>query len=312
MRNRYVDELLDHYYEAFYLITRSTAMLGTRNSELFDRDAQTVIDFLGTVYDMRQELIDAVIDLTLGDMMRVSLASDYRALASADMLDERVKDNLILYQVKGDALEEINRSELLGGIQPNDKVALEIRNSMGFTSFHHEYDPIARFARLQARADCGEPLSTLQTAIMRILGIGCESNIAYAQRLLERTLLWGCKEAAMILRYLWLQEGNADMVSFLGSVHQYLTTPSEFHEPLAEGAENAKAAEYCILIAAIRSVVRRNGSSEIIDATFADLINRDDIPFSNKLAMITKYRDGAWLRRYSLLNRKPIKIGFLR
>ena len=311
MRDRYVDELLEHYYEPFYFMVRQTAMLGTRNSELLDRDAQTVIDFLGAVYGLRQELIDAAMELILGPMMRVGLTSDYRALASADMLGEHVKDNLILYQVKGDALEEINRSELLGGIQPNDKVALEIRNSMGFTSFHHEYEPTVRYARLQARADCGEPLSTLQTAIMRILGIGCESGIAYAQRLLERALLWGHKEAAMVLRYLWLQEGNADMVSFFEAVHDaYLSTPSELQEPPAEGAENAKAAEYCILIAAIRSAVRRNGGSEIIDTTFADLINRDDIPFSSKLTCISKYRDGIWLRRY-VMNRKPINIGFL-
>ena len=309
MRERCVDELLGHY-EAFYLMTRSTAMLGTRSSELFDRDAQTVIDFLGAVYGLGQELIGAAMDLILGPMMRVGLASDYRALASADMLDEHVKDNLILYQVKGDALEEINRSELLGGIQPNDKAALEIRNSMGFTSFHHEYDPVVRYARLQARADCGEPHCTLQTAIMRILGIGCESNIAYAQRILERALLWGHKEAAMVLRYLWLQEGNADMVSFFEAVHTFLSTPSELQELLTEGVENAKAAEYCILIAAIRSAVRRNGGSEIIDATFADLINRDDIPFPSKLALVTRHRDGTWLRRYAM-NRKPIKIGFL-
>ena len=310
MRDRYVDELLSHY-DAFYFMVRSAAMLGTRNSEQFDRDAQMVIEFLSAVYGLRQDIIDAAMDLVIGPMMRVGLASDYRALASADMLDEYVKDNLILYQVKGDALEEIIRSELLGGIQPNDKAALEIRSNMGFTSFHHEYEPVVRYARLQARADCGEPLSILQTAIMRILGIGCESNIAYAQKLLERALLWGYKEAAMVLRYLWLQEGNADMVSFFDHVYAFLSTPAELQEPLAEGAENAKTVESCILIAAIRSAVRRNGGSEIIDATFADLVNRDDIPFSDKLAMITKYRDGAWLRRYSLLNRKPIKIGFL-
>ena len=306
MRERFVDELLSHY-EPFYLMTRSVAMLGTENSEQFDRDAQLVINFLGAVYGLRQELTDAAADLILGPMARVSLASDYRALASADMLGEHVKDNLILYQVKGDALEEVNRSELLGGIQPNDKAALEIRNSMSFTFFHHEYNPTVRFAQLQAKADFGEPLSTFQVAIMRLLGIGCESSIAYAQRLLERALLWGHKEAAMVLRYLWFQEGNADMVSFFETIHEFLSTPSELQEPLAEGN---KAAEYCALIAVVHSIVQRNGGSEIIDATFADLINRDDIPFFSKLVCVSKYRDGAWLRKYAM-NRKPIKVGFL-
>lgn len=306
MRDRYVDELLNNY-EAFHLMIRSTSMLATRNSKNFDRDAATLIDFIGASYGWRQELIDAAADLILGDMMRVALISDVRALASADMLDDFEKDNLILYEVKGAALEEVARSETFNCGQPIDKAVQGLKSGAGFLAFHHVYEPVVRYAQLSLRADCGEPLSTLQIALMRILGIGCDRSIAHAQQALERALLWGSKEACKVLRYLWEQEGNHSMVSFLESVYTYLGRSCELQDPLAEGAEDTKAAEYCILIAGVRSIVHRCGE---IDVAFADLLNRDDIPFPRKLAWIAKYKESAWLRGYQP-GREPLKIGFL-
>lgn len=129
--------------------------------------------------------------------------------------------------------------------------------------------------------------------------------IGYAQTLLERSLLWGRKEAAKILTFLWAQEGDDGMVSFFEAVYDYLVRPSGFSGPPG----NPKAAEYCVLIGAVRSMVRRNGGGEI-DVLFADLINREDIPFAEKLAWIARYKDGIWLKRYST-GQRTMKIGFL-
>lgn len=311
MCNDYANELLTHY-EAFYLMVRSAAMLGTENSEQFDCDAQKVVDFIGQVYGWRQELIDAAVDLVLGSMMRVGLASDYRALASADMLDEQVKDNLIFYEVKGKALEEVSRAELRGGIQANDKAAQEIRSSMGYHAFHHGYHPGVRYEHLKARADSGELISTVQVAVMRILGIGCEENIGitHAQRLLERALLWGERPAAKILAFLWAAEGDQEMASFYDAVYAYLSESVDLPDLLAKTAEGDKAAEYCALIAAVRIIAIKNGGSYDIDVMFADQINREDIPLSDKLACICRYRDSMWLKGY-LAAQKTVKIGFL-
>lgn len=306
MRSRYVDELLNHY-EAFYLMIRSTAMLATKNSEMFDRDAAALIDFIGASYGWRRELIDAAADLVLGDMMRVALLSDVRALASVEMLDDVERDHLVLYEVKGAALEEVARSEMFHWGQPVDKAAQGLKSNAGFLAFHHVYEPFVRYAQLSARADRGEPLSTLQIALMRVLGIGCGRSVPRAQKSLERALLWGSREACMTLRYLWELEGNYGMTAFFDSVYAYLDGSREPHDPLAEGEEGVKAAEYCILIAGVRSILRSRGE---IDVAFADLLNRDEIPFPRKLAWIAQYKEGAWLDGYQI-SRKPLKIGFL-
>ena len=303
MREEYLDELLEQY-EAFYLMTRSAALLGTQNSERFDRDAAAVLDFLGQVYGWRQELADAAADLILGPMMRVGLLPDYRALGSTEMLEESVKEHQIFYEIKGETLKETVRSELIDG-QHDGRTAQEVKHSISSQAFHHTYEPAVRYARLQARAEAGEPLSTLETALLQILGIGCERDIPCALTLLERSLLWGEKAAAKILAYLWTQEGDAGMVSFFQSVYARLCTPSG----PPEEPENAKAAQYCVLIRAVRSAVRRYGGGEI-DPLFADLINREGIPFAEKLCWIARYKDGLWLKRYSA-GQQTVKIGFL-
>ena len=312
MRNSYTEELLDQY-EAFYIITRTVAMLGTQNSEPFDRDAQMLIDFCGQVYGWRPELIDASVDLLLGDMMRLGLMSDYSVLASAEMLDEHVKDNLILYEIKAMALEEANRAELICGSQLNDRVAYEIQNRMSSRSFHHVYEPRVRYAQFKSRTDSGESAATLQTALLQILGIGCEKSTAKAQKLLERTLLWGghnARAAAKILAFLWLQENNPGMVSFYETIFAYLSAAAALPDLLrSETAEHAEAAKYCVLIAAMQSVINKNGNVRRMDVMFADLINGDEIPFSDKLAWICRYWDGTWLKSY-ISDRETVKIGF--
>lgn len=309
MCNDYTDELLNHY-EAFYLMTRSAAVLGTQNSEQFDRDAQMVIDFLGQVYGLRQELIGTAIELILGTMASVGLVSDYRALASSEMLDEQVKDNLIFYEVKGKALEEASRAELRSGIQINDKAAQEIRSSMCFHTFHHVYRPNVRYEHLKGRADTGEVISTLQTAIMQILGIGCEKNLSCAQKLLKRALLWGEKPAAKILGFLWAEEGDRETAAFYEAVYAYLTEAADLSTLLKKSAEGSKAAEYCVLIAAVQLIAIKIGGSHEIDVMFADQMNREEVSFPNKLAWISRYRDGAWMKGY-LSAQATKKIGFL-
>lgn len=304
-----MDELLDRL-EAFYVMTQAAAMLGTQNSELFDRDAQMLIDFLGQVYGWSRELTDAAADMILGDMMRIGLAEDYRAMASAEMLEECVKKHLIFYEIKGRVLEAMAHSDRSNSWQ-DTKVAQEIRNSLGFDFFHHLYEPHAQYAHLKARADGGEPAASVQTALMLLLGIGCERNIAYAQRLLERALLWGERTGAKILAFLWAQEGNRKMESFYEAVFTYLYEAVDLSELLpAEKAENTVAAEYCTLIAAIRSLVIQSSGRQGVDVMFADLINREDISFPDKLSLIRRYRDGTWLKACPA-KREPVKIGFL-
>lgn len=160
------------------------------------------------------------------------------------------------------------------------------------------------------RADTGEVISTLQTAIMQILGIGCEKNLTCAQKLLKRALLWGEKPAAKILGFLWAEEGNRETEAFYEAVYAHLNGAADISSLLKKSAEGSKAAEYCVLIAAVQLIAIKIGGSHEIDIMFADQMNREEVPFSNKLAWISRYRDGAWMKGYLAVQASK-KIGFL-
>ena len=81
--------------EAFCLMTRSVAMLGSKRSEAFSKDAAVLLDFIGQAYGWPPERIVVATKMILGDMMRVGLVSDYLALGCAEMLDEETQQNLI-------------------------------------------------------------------------------------------------------------------------------------------------------------------------------------------------------------------------
>ncbi len=103
MGGNYRDELLEHN-ETFYAMTKAAAMLGSQNGDLFDRDAQLMIDFLGQVYGWPPEWIEAAESMILGCMLRIGLMTDVRALASIEMLGKDETDQLIFYEIKGKVL----------------------------------------------------------------------------------------------------------------------------------------------------------------------------------------------------------------
>lgn len=310
-RNAFYDEFLDRC-DAFYLMVRSVAVLGSQNSALLDRDAQLLIGFIGRVYGWRQELINGAADFILGDLMRVGLAADYLALASAEMLDETVRENLIFFELKGRAIEEVNRAEVVIENAFELNLTQEIRASMNFTSFHHTYEPRVRFSQIKRKACGGGTLYTLQMAMMLILGIGCESNIVLAQRLLECLLVWREEAAAKVLSFLWARENDGEVASFFQDVFECLKSPQPVLEPLpAQSRISARAAEYCAVISAVQSLVKNAGGKREVDFLFAGLMNSEDIPFAEKLDLIRQYKDGVWLSFYNNRDVKP-RIGFLR
>lgn len=296
----FYDIFLDHY-DALYLMIRSAAILGSQNSEAYDRDARQLIDFIGQVYGWPQEWISSAEAWVLGDLMRVGLIADYHALSSADILDETVRDNRVFFEMKGKAIEEVLRIELAAANGSGQKTVQEIRNIMNAGLFHHAYDPRVKFSQMKGRAADGDVVCSLQMAMMLIIGIGCESDVSQAQRLLERLLIWGEKAAAKILASLWTWEEDGEQAAFYQRIFEWLDSPGLSPPPF----------EYCTVISAIRSFIVCGMGRREMDLMLADLMVREEIPFAEKLAMICRYKDGAWMHHYNQAQEKT-KIGFLR
>lgn len=109
---------------------RSVAMLGSENSEQLDRDAQILISFIGKVFSWKRELVNAAIDMILGDMMRIALIADYHALASIEMLDKITAEHLVLYELEGRAIEEVYCIKAENYSFSEQQIVKEARNRM--------------------------------------------------------------------------------------------------------------------------------------------------------------------------------------
>ncbi len=301
------DDIITHY-DAFYLMTRTAAMLGTRNSEQYNKDASALIYFLGEMYEWPTEKIENALSLILGEMMRVGLASDYLALASSELLDKQVKENMLFYEIKGRAIEEVNRCEMIASTT-GQRAEYEIKNTMGYTSFHHIYEPNIRFSHIKKAADGGEMVAMFQEAIMLICGIGCESDIVSAQRLLQNLLIWGEKTAALTLSFLWKREKNNQMSDYYKSIYKNICNnkPTFRNDHLDDKRENSD--ELCIIISAIQSFIVKNSGKREVDILFADLINCEDYSFEEKIDFIKKYKDGSWINAFKINDIKN-PIGF--
>lgn len=305
-KDNLLEELLDNN-ETFYLMIRSVAMLGSENSELLDRDAQMLIGFIGAVFSWKRELVEAAIDLILGDMMRIALIADYHALASIEMLDKTTAEHLVLYELKGRAIEEVYCIETENYSFTEQQIVKEARNQMCYHSFHHIYDPRVKYSEIKKKADQGEMLCTLQEAFMLILGIGCNIDIPLAQHLLERLLIWGEKNAAAILAFLWEQEQDQDMALYYRHVIDKLNRRVAFPDHLfGKFSGNDPSSELCYIIAAIQSIIKSSGKREI-DILFADTLIQENLSFIEKIALIRQYEDSEWLN-YCFTRGKP---GFL-
>ena len=295
--------------EAFNLMTKSVAMLGSKSSDAFLKDAAVLIDFIGKAYEWPQERIDTATKTILGEMMRVGLVSDYLALGSAEMLDEETKKNMIFYEIKGRAIEEVNRSEMLAATT-GQRAEYETKNSMGYSSFHHIYEPHIRFSQIKKAADSGEMTAMLEEALMLICGIGCESDMVSAQWLLQNLLIWGDKTAALILSFLWGREENEEMQSYYKNIYEKIGNNRPVFDGDTEKGERKESDNACIIISAIQSLIIKGSGKRDVDMLFADLINCENLSFEEKLELIKKYKDGSWLNK---LKEKEIKkpIGFL-
>ena len=288
-------ELLDNG-EAFALMTRSAAMLGSKKSEIFCRDAAVLIDLIGKAYGWPPERIDAATTVILGDMMRVGLVSDYLALGSAEVLDESTRENMVFFEIKGRAIEEVNRSDMIAATT-GQRAEYEIKNSMGYAAFHHPYEPRIRFSQIKKAADSGEMTAMLQEALMLICGVGCDGDIVSAQWLLQSLLVWGEKPAALLLSFLWGREDNEPMRRYYKKIYDSVGNNRPVFDGDVPADRRDDADRAVVIMAAIQSVIVKGAGRREVDTLFADLINGENLSFEGKIELIKKYKDGSWLNK---------------
>lgn len=291
-----VKKSVQENYEAFYLMTLSAAFLNSAAFGEFDSDAGKVISFIGRSYGLDDATVSAFSELILGDMMKIGLVSDYHALSAIDDLSDSDRDNLIFYEIKGRALEEVNCSNRRGYFHANFRLNQDMKAGMKYESFHHVYDPFVRFESLKQQACFGDLNSTRQLAILYTLGIGTGKDIEKAKMHFKRCVMWGDITSTILLKEVYSGErddkGSKEFDELYQLEKKYLED-GVIDLPVQEKAMEAVKDRY-LCIALIKQYLVVQGKMPEINIAFLNALSQPELSLKVRLNYISRYKDFVW------------------
>lgn len=291
-----ITEAMQKNYEAFYLMTFSTAFLNSAALGNFWNDAEKIISFIGDSYGLDKETVDAFSRLILGDMMKIGLISDYHALGSLENLSKNDIENLIFYEIKGNALEEVNRSNRRSYFYSNSRLSQDMKSSMKYESFHHAYDAFARFESIKLQAAYGDVNSSRELGIMYALGIGTKKDCEKAKLHLERCIMWGDIQSTALMKEILKKEcdeKSAEKYRALYRLEKEYLEDGIINLPGTEKAEQEIKDVY-LCIALIKQYLIVQEKLTEMDIAFLNAIMQPDMPLKVKLNYISRHKESLW------------------
>ncbi len=285
-----------NHYEAFYLMTLSSAFLSSADFGDFRNDAKKVINFIRKAYGLDQKTADDFSALILGDMMKIGLASDYHALSSFDNLGKSDRENLIFYEIKGNVIEAVHRSNRRGYFHSNPRLNQDMKASMKYESFHHFYDAVVRFENIKLQAAYGDVPSTRELGLMYALGIGTKPDYEKAKLHLQRCMMWGDVPSTVLIREILREEKDEKGVEWYGSLYRlekkyledgYMNVPDD------EDADIELRNTY-LCIALIKQYLIVQNKMVEIDIAFLSALLRPELSLKTKLNYTSRYKENIW------------------
>lgn len=299
MNTKELLELIYGNFTAFHTMCLSAALMSTYNSDEFDSDARKITDFIGKAFGLSLETSDEFGRCIIGEMMNIGLISDYHAIASEELLSEKDKENVEIYEIKGRVLEEVAVAEAQNCNISDMRIGNQIKANMKYDFFHHPYNARLRFWQLERLSKSGNVDVTRQVAILQTLGIGCEADYSKAEENYKKCILWGDKISALLISELHRKTGKADT--------EYYKLFSD-NETLS--ATDSTVFEYWQLTKLISACIIAPKKDTLINTELARVLISDKIPFKNKTEMILNYSEKIWQKIYVTANESKSRIGF--
>lgn len=294
-------------FDAFDLMVVSTTFLSSTIFEEFKKDAEQIISFISSAYDLDNETRDEFYKLIMGDMQKIGLADDYVALSNLEFLDDVDYNNLTYYEIKGKAIETVYNSSIKPYFYNKESMRASYEK-MRYDSFHHVYDSVLKFKQIEFQASFGDVNSTRQLGIMYYLGIGCERNIESAITYLRRSMFWGDIASTALLSEIYLINRNvcASKYKQLFELERdYLMKgKTDIVDVKDISADNRRK---FILISMIKQYLVINSKMSEINIPFINVIDGDSISFKEKCALIISFDEMTW-RKYVFGKKDDRKI----
>lgn len=292
-------------YEVFYNMLLATSVMTNTYSSDAVKDANEIIEFIGKAYEADKEYIERAKEVILYDLTTISTVQDFTAFDAAKDFDAEYADFDRYAEVKNEIvamLENMRKHTYL--------------EACGWVDYTHYcvYQPQMRFRRLREHSVTGDLLSTRMTGILLALGIGCEKDVAAAERRLLQCALWGDIPSAIFLAYV-AREAKDARHGYLAEYAELLTTYlAGGITVLPDGVKQQYSNEACVLYVYTSSIkydVVYSLNNPKIDFSFLEVI-MSDIPFAEKMTYIDEYERKVWKKRTNSITEaaKSAKIGF--
>ena len=281
-------------FDVFHTMCLSTSLLATYNSDEFDADAHKIISFIGKSFKLKQNLVDEFEACILGDMMNIGLVSDYQAISSTELLTDKDKENIELYEIKGRILEEVALSEIQNCNAADFRVLNQVRSNMKYEYFHHPYNAKLRFWQLCSLSRSGSIPVVREIAVLYSLGIGCQLNLKKAKENFLKCLLWGDKISAVLVGEL-TQEPEFKKIYF-------------DDDPVLE--PQCKASQYLEIMQLLETYILSFKKDFLINNELAKVLISEEIDQSEKIDLILYFDSRTWRSINTLTKSKRNTIGF--
>ncbi len=177
-----MEEIFKHY-EAFYNMVLSTTIMSNATTAEFEKDADTIIRFIGTAYKLEDALVEECKSIILDDLSTLGLTTDQQAMYGVRSFGDSFSARDVLFDIKGDVLTKLQRL--------TQTLNLEINPGWFDYSHYKTYQAEVRFAKIRTTAAAGELVATRQVGVLQALGIGCARDLDEAIHRLTQCVVWG-------------------------------------------------------------------------------------------------------------------------
>ncbi len=281
----------NHHYFALSDMLLTISMLSNKFDENLDRDACSIIDFIGDAFEIPEEEKATMKKLALDDLTILSTTDDVHAYQTNNGEEEYPLISQYLY-LKSIAISRLNDIYDYLRHKPYSPSFFDYR-------YLRPYYPKIRFNELLLSSSSGVIDITRTVGICYATGIGCEANIDMAITRLRQCVYWGDMTSIFYLAYLYKKTGDAEkekICSALSSLTPYFIAGQTLLSKEDKQFYGNEVAEVFAIISSIKQDIVKGNNVSCIDYSFIEVLLSEDpkLDYYQKMGCINNYTSQKW------------------
>lgn len=293
-------------YDAFYNMVLSTTIMSNTPSEEFNADSEKIIDFIGKAYGINASVVKQCKKIVLEDLAELALTSDRLAIYSERRYGDALSQLDILGDIKCDVLAKLAKM--------HEKPDAGVNPGWFDYSHYKTYQAKIRFCKIESAGESGNVTCARQAGILKLLGIGCKRDIAYAIKRFTQCMLWGDITSMRYLSYAYKLDKNEEKSNIFAEVvelcKKYLKSGTTVIPENVAGSFSESAKTYFVYISSIVQDVVHAYDKKNIDYSFIEALTCGKLDYYETMNFINNYRDMSWKNVTNSTEKPRMTLGF--